>query len=555
MTTTPTTVVAGRYRLLRQLGAGGMGQVWLAHDEMLDRHVAIKQVVLPPGLSADEADEARSRTLREARTAAQLNHPSVVKIYDVIQIADQPWIVMEYIPSRSLQEVINEDGPLEPVQVARIGLAVLDALLAAHQAGILHRDVKPGNVLMALDDRVVLTDFGLATFDGGESALTLPGLVFGSVRFVAPERARDGTSSTEADLWALGATLYAAVEGRSPYGRATAMETLTALATALPDPPRRAGPLKPVLRGLLRRNPRQRLTAADARRMLRQVAGADKARIRDWLIPRQLQRRPADGPTLRLAVPTDTAKAPTVVLTRGQRPVAPAEPPASARPRRRPWRVALAALGAALVVATVTVVVVATADTRGTRHAAAPPPASVAPTSTDPVLDSGMCPTENQTELRPASREPDWPALLTGWVWYKDPTGFRIAVPGDWHAYAGAGGMCFRELGDGRWLGVTAWNPAADPLGHVAGRERALLLASPSAYQREHLSSVPYYQGGADWEFDFQKNSGLKMHGVVRDFLVAPGRGYTIIWCTTEFDWTVNLDNFRMIIASFGPPD
>src|SRR3989440_10807494 len=309
MSNTPT-VVAGRYRLLRQLGAGGMGQVWLAHDEMLDRHVAIKQVILPPGLSADEAVEARSRTMREARTAAQLNHPSVVQIYDVIQAEEQPWIVMEYVPSRSLHEVINEDGPLEPLRAARILLAVLDPLTAAHGAGILHRDVKPGNVLLAQDGRVVLTDFGLATFDGGESALTLPGLVFGSVRFVAPERARDGTSSPEADLWALGATLYAAVEGQSPYARQTAMETLTALATSLPDPPRRAGPLKPVLRGLLRRDPRYRITAAEARRLLLRAAGADAPPLRGRFIPRQRHRPPAD-PTGTPLVTSEIGKAPT----------------------------------------------------------------------------------------------------------------------------------------------------------------------------------------------------------------------------------------------------
>ena len=323
MSNTPT-VVAGRYRLLRQLGAGGMGKVWLAHDEMLDRHVAIKQVVLPPGLSLDEAQEARSRTLREGRTAAQLNHPSVVQIYDVVHTEAQPWIVMEYVPSRSLHEVINEDGPLEPLPAARIGLAVLDALEAAHRAGILHRDVKPGNVLLAQDGRVVLTDFGLATFDGGESALTLPGLVFGSVRFVAPERARHGTSSPETDLWALGATLYAAVEGRSPYARDTAMETLAALATALPDPPRHAGPLRPVLRGLLRRNPRQRLTVDETRRLLRHVVGADRPGVLDRL----RRRRPA-------ALPAQPGRSPTVVLSHGNRPTVPAEPPKPSRHRPR----------------------------------------------------------------------------------------------------------------------------------------------------------------------------------------------------------------------------
>jgi hypothetical protein len=545
MSTIPT-VVAGRYRLLRQLGAGGMGQVWLAHDEMLDRHVAIKQVILPPGLSADEAVEARSRTMREARTAAQLNHPSVVQIYDVIQTEEQPWIVMEYVPSRSLHEVINEDGPLEPLRTARIGLAVLDALTAAHDAGILHRDVKPGNVLLARDGRVVLTDFGLATFDGGESALTLPGLVFGSVRFVAPERARHGTSSPETDLWALGATLYAAVEGRSPYARETAMETLTALATALPDPPRRAGALKPVLRGLLRRNPRQRLRAEEARRLLRHIVGTDSPGVLDRLIHRR--RRAAA-----VILPAKPAKSPTIVLSHGQRPATPTPPP---KPRRhRPRLVLLAALGSVLLAVAVGLTVVATASSGRPRHgAAAPPVTSAAPA--DPFLGSAICPTVTRTELRPASREPDWNALIAGWVWYKDPSGFRIAVPGGWSAYAGPGGMCFRDVGDHRWLGVSRWTPGDDPVAHVTRRELELLQHARSAgYQQVRIAPVPYYQGGADWEFQFQDSVRGPMHGIVRDFLVAPGQGYTILWCTTEFDWTVNLDNFRLVMASFGLPD
>jgi hypothetical protein len=523
-----------------------MGTVWLAHDEMLDRHVAIKQVILPPGLSADEAVEARSRTMREARTAAQLNHPSVVKIYDVLQTEEQPWIVMEYVPSRSLHEVINEDGPLEPLSAARIGLAVLDALSAAHGAGILHRDVKPGNVLLAQDGRVVLTDFGLATFDGGESALTLPGLVFGSVRFVAPERARHGTSSPETDMWALGATLYAAVEGRSPYARETAMETLTALATALPDPPRRAGPLKPVLRGLLRRNPRQRLRAEETRRLLRHIVGADTPGVLARLIPR---RRTAGA----VILPAQPAKSPTIVLNRGQRPAAPAPPP---KPRRRrPRLVVLAALGSALLVVAIGVLVATTASSGRSRHAAAPP-AATSGAPVDPFLGSALCPTATRTELRPASREPGWNALIAGWVWYKDPSGYRIAVPGGWSAYAGPGGMCFRDVGDDRWLGVSTWTPGGDPATHVTNRERELLQRTrPAGYQQVRIAPVPYYKGGADWEYQFQDSVRGRMHGIVRDFLVAPGQGYTIVWCTTEFDWTVNLDNFRLVMASFGVPD
>ncbi|MCM0675127.1 protein kinase [Micromonospora phytophila] len=221
-----------------------MGRVWLARDEMLHRDVAVKEVVPPVWLAESERDELRRRTLREARTAARLTHPNVVRVYDVVHDRDSPWIVMEYVPSRSVQQIVGTDGPLSPRRTARIGLAVLAALRAAHAAGVLHRDVKPHNVLVADDGRVVLTDFGLATFDGGDGAMTGPGMVLGSPQFVAPERARDGISDPRTDLWSLGATLYAAVEGHSPYARASAMATLSALATEPPDPMRRAGPLR-----------------------------------------------------------------------------------------------------------------------------------------------------------------------------------------------------------------------------------------------------------------------------------------------------------------------
>ncbi|MEU8376182.1 serine/threonine-protein kinase [Micromonospora sp. NPDC048894] len=261
-------LVAGRYRLLELAGTGGMGRVWLARDEMLHRDVAVKEVVPPHWLAESERSELRLRTLREARTAARLNHPNVVRIYDVVHDGDNPWIVMEYVPSRSVQQLLGIEGPLDPHRVAGIGLAVLAALRAAHTAGVLHRDVKPHNVLVADDGRVVLTDFGLATFDGGDGLMTGPGLVLGSPQFVAPERARDGVSDPRTDLWSLGATLYAAVEGQSPYARASAMATLSALATEPPDPVRRAGPLRPVLEGLLRREPGERPTAAETESLL-----------------------------------------------------------------------------------------------------------------------------------------------------------------------------------------------------------------------------------------------------------------------------------------------
>src|SRR3954447_13581630 len=253
-------LVAGRYRLRHPVGSGGMGRVWLPRGETLQRDVAIKEFVPPSWMTEEDRDKLRLRTLREARTASRVHHPHVVQIHDVVHADGLPWIVMEYVPSRSLQQVLREDGPLSPPAVARIGLYVLDALTAAHRAGVLHRDVKPHNVLIGDSGRVVLTDFGLATFvdDGG---VTGPGLIVGSPQYVSPERARDGASTVESDLWSFGATLYAAVEGRSPYARESAMATLMALATEGPDVPERAGALAPVLTGLLRHDPETRLTA------------------------------------------------------------------------------------------------------------------------------------------------------------------------------------------------------------------------------------------------------------------------------------------------------
>ncbi|MEV0725021.1 protein kinase [Micromonospora purpureochromogenes] len=265
-------LVADRYRLISPLGQGGMGRVWKARDEVLHRDVAIKELVPPPSLTNDERREMRERSLREARAIARLNHVNVVRIFDVLRTDGDPWIVMEYVASKSLQDTLAEDGPVSPARAVEIGLGVLGALKAAHKAGVMHRDIKPGNVLLGNDGRVVLTDFGLATIPGDPN-VTRTGMVLGSPAYIAPERAKDGTAGPEADLWSLGATLYAAVEGKSPYARPSAIATLAALATEPLPPPKNAGPLKPVLQGLLRKDPTERITAEVAERLLRRAGG------------------------------------------------------------------------------------------------------------------------------------------------------------------------------------------------------------------------------------------------------------------------------------------
>ncbi|MGA5118163.1 protein kinase domain-containing protein [Streptomyces pseudogriseolus] len=282
-------VIAGRYRLLSPLGEGGMGTVWRARDEVLHREVAVKEVRAPSGLPASDVERMYARLEREAWAAARIADRNVVTVYDVAMEDGRPWIVMELVRGLSLAEVLDAEGALSPRRAARIGAEVLAALRAAHAAGVLHRDVKPANVLIANDGRVVLTDFGIATVEGS-SALTMTGEVVGSPEFLAPERALGRTPGPESDLWSLGVLLYAVVEGYSPFRQDTPLSTLRAIVDAELPPPRRAGPLAPVVEGLLRKDPAARLSAERASEDLRAVAAggapdADPARTASAYAP------------------------------------------------------------------------------------------------------------------------------------------------------------------------------------------------------------------------------------------------------------------------------
>src|SRR5215212_3432043 len=265
-----TRVVAGRYALGDVLGRGGMGTVWLATDRVLERRVALKEVTFSVHLTDDERRILRERTMREARAAARLDHPHVTTVYDVVEEGGKPWLVMEHVSARSLQEILEEQGPLAPDAVARIGLDVLAGLEAAHRAGIVHRDVKPANVLVGANGHACLTDFGIATTTG-DSSLTTHGALIGSPSYMAPERVNGEEPGPPVDLWSLGATLYAAVEGRPPFARGEAMATMMSVVSEHPAPMLRAGPLEPVLRGLLTKDPAARTSADQARQQLSAV--------------------------------------------------------------------------------------------------------------------------------------------------------------------------------------------------------------------------------------------------------------------------------------------
>ncbi|WP_327107534.1 serine/threonine-protein kinase [Nonomuraea glycinis] len=259
-------MLGGRYRLRAKLGSGGMGTVWRAHDELLDREVAVKELTV----SGPQHEEQIARTMREARIAARLTHPNIAAVYDVVLADERPWIIMQYVPSSSLATVIANRGTLPVATVTRIGLEVLAALRAAHAAGVLHRDVKPANILLTGEGSAILTDFGLATTLDDERPQA--NVVMGTAAYIAPERARGAPATARSDLWSLGATLYAAVEGRTPFAQGSEQATLSAVVTSSPAPFDQAGELAPVISGLLEKDPDERTGSARVQEQLERVA-------------------------------------------------------------------------------------------------------------------------------------------------------------------------------------------------------------------------------------------------------------------------------------------
>jgi serine/threonine protein kinase len=295
--TGPGHVVAGRYELLQVIGHGAMGTVWRARDLVLAREVAVKEVRHPGLWSAQDRAVARERSLREARVAARLTHPGVVTVHDVIEAEGSPWIVMELVRARSLARMIAEDGPMPPARAAEIGTVLLEALGTAHAAGIVHRDVKPGNVLITAEGRAVLTDFGIATV-AGDPGLTQAGMVMGTPGFCAPERIRGAPASPASDLWSLGATLYAAVEGHGPFDcQGSAMAVLANIVHGDPPAAGSAGPLGPVITALMNRDPAARPDAAAARQLLSTACDGTQAAVSQEVTPakRAMQIYPATG--------------------------------------------------------------------------------------------------------------------------------------------------------------------------------------------------------------------------------------------------------------------
>jgi serine/threonine protein kinase len=436
-------LLAGRYRLVETIGSGGMGRVWRAHDEVLHRVVAVKE--LTAALYVAESDRAPmlARTRAEARAAARINHPAVVTVHDVLDHDNRPWIVMELVEGNSLADEVKEKGRVEPAEAARIGLWVLRALRAAHAAGVLHRDVKPGNVLLAADRRVLLTDFGIAQVEG-DTTITRTGEIVGSVDYLAPERVRGYEFGPSSDLWALGATLYTAVEGRSAFRRTTPLTTMRAVVEDEPEPSAYAGPLGPVIASLLRKDPALRPSAEEAEQMLAEAAegrrpGAAQAYVPTQQVGSQLEGPGYSGhggapdggfqgfhqesagsaypPVASVTGPTSQQVAHQAPLTSGS--TLTPEPSTAPSPKRRRSRLLVLGIVLAALVGGGTVVALQKWDEgrqQDTGSPSASPSVSQSPTGSPTTSTTGG--TEGSV--------PD------SWVEINDPFGFGLSLPDGW---------------------------------------------------------------------------------------------------------------------------
>ncbi|MBB6421319.1 serine/threonine-protein kinase [Streptomyces sp. AK010] len=557
-------LVAGRYRLAESIGSGGMGRVWRAHDEVLHRSVAIKELTAALYVSESEQAILLARTRAEARAAARINHSAVVTVHDVLEHDGRPWIVMELVEGRSLADAVKEEGRVEPREAARIGLWVLRALRAAHTAGVLHRDIKPGNVLLGRDGRVLLTDFGIAQIEG-DTTITRTGEVVGSVDYLAPERVRGHDPGPSSDLWALGATLYTAVEGRSPFRRTTPLTTMQAVVEEEAAELQHAGPLTPVIISLLRKDPSTRPDASEAEQMLAEAAEGRRPNGAQAYVPTQYggptpyrdshsgtgTAATGTGPVgtgsgshTRTPLPPLAGTPATGTSTAGTPPYGPTGPttigPAATGPqptgtgRRRRLRTL------ALVVALAAIIGGGTAVVLQQWHQ-------------NRQGDSGA---SVSTTKGPGGSVPD------SWIRYDDPAGFSLHLPKGWKRtpfgpqgelkqidYSPDGGRHFVRIA------IDASPDFADPYAHQLDLEQQLQRLVD--YKRVTLERNVYRdREGARWEYTWTAQpKDIKFPGprraVEETYVARDGTEYALYMSSPAADWPTASKQFTALLQGW----
>jgi eukaryotic-like serine/threonine-protein kinase len=577
--------VANRYELAEELGHGGMGVVWRATDTLLARQVALKEVVLPRGVDEAEREGLRARVSREARAAARLSHPGVVTVYDIAHDGDEDFIVMELVAAPTLEELVRAGGPLPPERAARLGLSLLDALEAAHKAGIVHRDLKPRNVMVREDGATKLADFGIASVQG-DPRLTATGLVVGSPAYMAPEQVEALEVSPATDLWALGATLWFAVEGQPPFGGGE-FQTLSAIVNGQPRQPERLGPLTPVLARLLVKEPAGRATPAQLRPLLRRVA-AGQGRAADpapgdppgaagpWAGATVVVSGRAGaagsgdpagtgGPGTPGAGPTGNVRSGTTAGGGERGSVAAGDtPPVPSRVRRGEGDGAPGGR--------------APGDRapRGRRRGRRLPPVPPVPMPGEPVLSGarrrarvpmvlaavavvlfgavvwqGL--TRSPDERRPPATTRR-PAVPAAWRMFQDPDGtYRLSFPPTWTPRDRGPFIDFTEPGGERFFRVQATTDGLPPLSAQRSLERSFIARHPGDdYRRLRLAATTFRSvPAAEWEFTFL-DEGRLMRGYDITF-VAAGRRHAILFQAPASRWAGSRDELQSFLAGFRP--
>lgn len=514
-------LIAGRYRLDSVLGRGGMGVVWSGVDTLLERPVAMKEIRLPPTVDDEERFRFQNRVLREARAAARLNHRSVVTVYDVVDEDDQPYIVMELVRAPSLAELVSQRGPLPPRRVAELGAGIAGALGSAHRQGIIHRDVKPGNVLVPEAGAARLTDFGIASITDESGTATTQRLV-GSPSYMSPEQATNGVLTDASDRWSLGSTLYYAVEGVPPFDRGEAIPTLTSILCDPPRPPERAGPLGPILLGLLAKDPTDRPSDDDLQAQLGALAAPSRSPVgRPAVEPTAVERTPPTVP----ALPADPTPAPRAVERDARVTAAPAGPSRAL--------IAAAAVLAVLVIGAAIGLIASHGGGNSSRTSGA-----------TPAPDTAARPTPATANAIPAD-----------WVTYRDAsTGFTISHPPTWSISTSGTRTDFRDPATGAYLRVDHISPPhADAAADWRSYEPSFAAANPG-YRRIQITPTTF-QGfqAATWEYTYGSGGG-ELHAVDLGFIVGSTYGFALNYQTPAGDWQRMQPEFSAFQHSFHAP-
>ncbi|MGW1746069.1 serine/threonine-protein kinase [Streptomyces sp. NPDC002092] len=550
-------LVAGRYRLADSIGSGGMGRVWRAHDEVLHRAVAIKELTAALYVSESEQERLLARTRAEARAAARINHSAVVTVHDVLEHDGRPWIVMELVEGHSLADAVKERGRVEPAEAARIGLWVLRALRAAHAAGVLHRDVKPGNVLIGDDGRVLLTDFGIAQIEG-DTTITRTGEVVGSVDYLAPERVRGHDPGPASDLWALGATLYTAVEGRSPFRRTSPLSTMQAVVEENAADPQHAGPLGPVMAALLHKDPAARPSAAEAEQMLAEAAEGRRSNAAQAYVPTQHTGSryetgsTATGPHTGSGTAPQTGSGTPYPPTTGPTSIGPTglgpehRTSTGPAPKRRRLRTLVLSIALAAIVGG---------------------GAAVALQSWDKETPSGTAGTSaSQSPTPTSSPSPDANGTVpAAWQAYHDPWGFTVYLPKGWSRKVVGVPSELRQVDytpdNGKHFVRIAKDTAPDfkdARSHQLNLEQTLKQRFAD-YHRVRLESNIYRdRPGAVWEYTWtalEGQEGVPFPGprraVEETYMSGDGTEYAIYISSPAADWATTSKQFRWVLQGW----